>query len=107
MVEKNNTATAIRKLYTNIQGIEFSAMVDASHIHIDLDSFLPYLINNVSDNNDNYIEKTHKFPNVIGMSECVRKNELDNIIFGKRKKRIFKIFFKSRTGGLQEHLCCF
>ena len=87
LVEKNNTATAIRKLYTNIHGIEFSARVDARHIHIDLDIYLPALIENISNNVEDYIEIEHEYPHVIGNSECVRTNEHDNIIYGKRKGR--------------------
>ena len=117
LVEKNNTATAIRKLYTNPHGIKFSARVDASHIHIDLDIFLPVLINNISDSIENYIEIEYEFPDVIGKSECVHTNNSDTIMYGKRKgrkgysrfvlnrqpedcKSVFAIFKKNENGYL-------
>jgi len=117
LVKKNNTATAIRKLYTNIHGIEFSARVDASHIHIDLDSYLPALIENISNNVEDNIEIEHEYPHVIGKSQCVRTDNSDTIMYGKRKgrkgysrfvlnrqpedcKSVFAIFKKNENGYL-------
>lgn len=87
LVKNENSATAIRKLYTNTHAVKFSSRVMQGHIHIDLDNYLPSLIENISNSDEDYIEIEHEYPYVIGKSECVRTNESDTIIYAIRKGR--------------------
>nr|WP_315232353.1 hypothetical protein [uncultured Flavobacterium sp.] len=85
--ENTNNATAIRKLYVNKNGIKFTSRVDQSHIHCDLEAFLPRIIDEIENDNENFIELEYEFPFIIGLSECVGTDETDQIIYAKRINR--------------------
>lgn len=87
IIDSKGSISAIRKLYTNSCGIKFYSRIIKSHIHVDLENFLPIIIEQISNSNENYIEKEFAFPNVIGKSDCVRTDEFDKIVYAKRKGR--------------------
>jgi hypothetical protein len=90
-------ATAIRKVYTNKQGIDFYSRVNQHHIHLQLESFLPDLIDKIDTEEKEFIEIELKFPQIIGTSSCVTINNNDNIIYAKRKDRKgYSKFVKNR-----------
>ena len=87
IIDSKGSISAIRKLYTNSYGIKFYSRVITNHIHIDLDEFLPNIINKISNSDIDYIEKEFAFPNIIGKSNCVQTDVFDKIVYAKRKGR--------------------
>lgn len=87
--KKGYSATALRKLYFNNSGIAFAARINNHHIHLDLDKYLPSMINEISDkSSDDFIEQEYEFPYSIGESICVPTSNNDEIVYGIRKGRL-------------------
>ena len=84
-IEEN--AYALRKIYVNSKGMKFYSRVSNEHIHLNLDVFLPDLIEKIIDYENNIIEIENEYPEKIGYSSCVEINENDRIIYAKRKGR--------------------
>lgn len=90
-------ATAIRKIYVNNQGVKFIPRINYYHIHVDIDQFLPEIIDQFNNLGDFEIIIS-EFPKIIGQSICVETNEKDDIIYAIRKGRQgYTRFVKNRT----------
>ena len=84
---KEEKATALRKIFTNSKGMVFYPRVDQTHIHLDIERFLPYLIDQVKDKSQEIVEIEYEFNEVIGQSLCVEVSENDTIVYAIRKGR--------------------
>ena len=88
IVEESCNASAIRKIYVNKCGIKFVPRIDIHHIHVNLDVNLPFVIDTITDLNEENVEKETKLPNITGISECVPTDGTDQIIYAIRGKRL-------------------
>lgn len=80
-------AYALRKVYVNSKGINFYSRVNSEHIHLDLDKFMPDIIERIHDTDEDFVEIEYDYIENIGFSSCVEINENDNIIYAKRTGR--------------------
>lgn len=86
---KGICAKFIRKTFLNNSGLIFVPRINSQHIHLDLDKYLPEVINEVkSDNYEDIIELEYKFPYKIGQTHCLQTHSNDNVIYGIRKGRL-------------------
>ena len=83
----DETAIALRKVYTNSKGIKFYSRVNQEHVHLNLDEFVPVIIEEVMDDERDIVEVEHVFQNNIGFTSCLEINESDNIIYAIRNGR--------------------
>jgi hypothetical protein len=82
-------ATEIRKVFTNGFGLKFIPRVNEHHIHINLEDYLPQIINKIDSNcSDDIIKVEHEFPFYIGETICVKTNSNSNIVYCIRKGRL-------------------
>lgn len=84
----NNIATAIRKYYINKIGIKFIPRIDSTHNHIDIDFFLPMIIDRIENADYDHINEEFEFENIVGKSDCIPTKSEDKIIFAIRKGRL-------------------
>jgi hypothetical protein len=92
------TASALRLFYTNEYGIKFYPRVNQYHIHLMLDKYLPDLIKNIKDNEENILEVEFEYPVVIGKTVCVKVDQNDSIVYAIRKGRTgYTKFVKNRN----------
>ncbi len=86
---KGRSANTIRKLYVNKAGVVFISRINQHHIHLNLDEYLPPIIDNLClDNSKNIIEFEYEFPDYIGLTHCVPTKPNDKIIYCIRKGRL-------------------
>jgi cold shock CspA family protein len=86
--EKGFNTTAIRKIYTNEHNIKFIPRINQQHVHLELDEYLPLIIDNIKDYNNDYLEVEYELPEIVGYSDCLETNNNDEIIYAKRKGRL-------------------
>jgi hypothetical protein len=92
------TASALRLFYTNEYGLKFYPRVNQYHIHLMLDKYLPDIIKNIKDKEENILEVEFEYPVVIGKTICVKTDENDSIIYAIRKGRNgYTRFVKNRN----------
>lgn len=84
-IEEN--AYALRKVYVNSKRLNFYSRVNNEHIHLNLDIFLPDLIEKIIDYENDIVEIEYEYPEKIGYSSCVEVNENDKIVYAKRNGR--------------------
>lgn len=77
-------ADAIRKVFTNSHGVRFAPRINANHIHLDLDKFLPVITAEIKDYQTDFVEIEHKFTEIVGKTECIPINSTDKIIYAIR-----------------------
>ncbi len=85
---RGKIAINIRKIYTSTSGILFIPRFNQSHIHLNLDYFLPRIIDLIPiGNSTDYIEYEHEFDEIIGETICIPTSANDKIIYCIRKGR--------------------
>ena len=80
-------AYALRKVYVNSKGLNFYSRVNDKHIHLNLDIFLPDLIEKITDCENDIVEIENEYPEKIGYSSCVEVSEDDKIVYAIRNGR--------------------
>lgn len=87
--EKGHSATAIRKVYINSAGVKFISRINQHHIHLDLNEYLPHIIEKITlDPYEEIIEFEYEFPFYIGETHCIPTSPNDKILYCIRKGRI-------------------
>jgi len=84
-IEEN--AYALRRVYINSKGINIYSRVNSEHIHLNIDNFLPDIIDKINNANDDIVEIEYEYSENIGHSSCVEVDENDNIIYAIRNGR--------------------
>lgn len=86
--EERQWATCIRKVFINREGIQFVPRINSSHLHDDVDYYLPELINNIENLDGQKIIKQVDFPGIIGESSCIPFEEDQPVTYAIRKGRV-------------------
>ena len=81
------SATAVRKIYTNNQGVLFIPRVNSFHIHSGVEKYLPQVFNSINLQDQEFIVEQVDFEEPVGKSILVPTTESDKIIYAIRKGR--------------------
>lgn len=81
-------AILVRKAYTNKYGVTFFPRPNQTHIHSDLDAFIPLIYDSIKDYTQEFLEKEINFDFTTGFSECVETTIDDYIVYAIRKGRL-------------------
>ena len=87
-INAKKSVTGIRKVYINSSGIPFIPRLGESHIHLDLEQYLPLVIDEITTLGHKFVSRTFTFDKIIGKSLCVTTTDQDDIVYAIRKGRL-------------------
>jgi cold shock CspA family protein len=90
VVKTNNRgvyADAIRKVYTNKSGIKFIPRIKRTHIHDGVESYLPFVYEQITEFELEYFRRGVEFPSIVGLSDCVETDDQDIVFYAIREGR--------------------
>lgn len=86
--ERGLKARLVRRVFQNDYGIRIFARPNVHHIHLDIASIIPMFFEEISDYEEEFLEREFVFEQPIGFTECLKVDEHDEVIYGIRKGRL-------------------